>query len=102
MKKMTCICTGLLLLLSSSIFAEEHLTEALEHANAAVVHGEAGDTAILIGHAKAACSSAKTEVLKRSNKPTYMDIIFFIMFFPLMFILVAHIMLSKKDIHLSF
>lgn len=28
--------------------------EALEHANAAEVHGEAGDTAILIGHAKAA------------------------------------------------
>ena len=41
-------------LLSSSVFAEEHLKEALEHVNAAVVHGEAGDTAILIGHAKAA------------------------------------------------
>lgn len=54
MKKMTSICAGLLLLLSSSVFAEEHLTEALEHANAAAVHGEAGDTAILIGHAKVA------------------------------------------------
>jgi hypothetical protein len=54
MKKMTSICGGLLLLLSYSVFAEEHLTEALEHANAAVVHGEAGDTAILIGHAKQA------------------------------------------------
>ena len=48
MKKKTFICAGLVLLLSSSVFAEEHLTEALEHANAAVVHGEAGDTAILI------------------------------------------------------
>ena len=54
MKKMTCICASLLLLLSSSVFAEEHLKEALEHANAAAVHGEDGDTAILIGHAKAA------------------------------------------------
>lgn len=52
---MTLICAGLLLLLlSSSVFAEEHLTEALEQANAAAVHGEAGETAILIGHAKAA------------------------------------------------
>jgi hypothetical protein len=54
MKKMTTLCAGLLLLLNSSVFAEEHLKEALEHANAAAVHGEAGDTAILIGHAKAA------------------------------------------------
>jgi hypothetical protein len=54
MKKMTTLCAGLLLLLSFSVFAEEHLKEALEHANAAAVHGEAGDTAILIGHAKAA------------------------------------------------
>ena len=54
MKKMTFIGAGLLFLLSSYVFAEEHLTEALEHANAAVVHGEAGDTAIFIGHAKSA------------------------------------------------
>ena len=51
---MISIYVGLLLLISSSVFAEEHLTEALEHANTAAVHGEAGDTAILIGHAKAA------------------------------------------------
>ena len=54
MKKMTTLCAGLLLISSSSVFAEEHLKEALEHANAAAVHGETGDTAILIGHAKAA------------------------------------------------
>ena len=54
MKKLTSLCAGLLLILSSSVFAAEHLTEALEHANAAAVHGEAGDTAILIGQAKAA------------------------------------------------
>jgi hypothetical protein len=33
---MTFIGVGLLLLLSFSVFAEEHLTEALEHANAEV------------------------------------------------------------------
>jgi hypothetical protein len=54
MKKMTSLCVGLLLLLSFSVFAKEHLAEAMEHANVAAVHGEAGDTAILIGHAKAA------------------------------------------------
>ena len=54
MKKKTFLCVGLLLLLSFSVLAEEHLKEALEHANAAAVHGEAGDTAILIGHAKVA------------------------------------------------
>ena len=58
MKKMTSICAGLLLLVSSSVFAEEHLMEALEHANAAVIHGEAGETAILIGHAKQALEHA--------------------------------------------
>ena len=55
---MTFIGAGLLLLLSFSVFAEEHLTEALEHANAAVVHGEAGDTAIFIGHAKSALAAS--------------------------------------------
>ena len=54
MKKMPFIGAGILLLLSSSVFADEHLTEAVEHANDAVHHGEAGDTAIFIGHAKAA------------------------------------------------
>jgi hypothetical protein len=33
MKKMTTLCAGLLLLLSSSIFAEKHVTAALLHAN---------------------------------------------------------------------
>ena len=54
MKKMASICTGLLLLLSTSVFAEEHAAAALEHANAAVVQGEAGQTPILLEHANAA------------------------------------------------
>ena len=39
---------------STSVFAEEHAAAALEHANAAVVHDEAGQTAIFIEHAKTA------------------------------------------------
>ena len=54
MKKKTFLCAGLLLLLSFSVFAEEHLKVAMTHANAAAVHGEAGETAIMIEHAKEA------------------------------------------------
>ncbi len=54
MKKMIFICAGLLLLLSNSIFAENHTSAALEHASAAVVNGEAGQTPTLLEHTKAA------------------------------------------------
>jgi hypothetical protein len=54
MKKLASICAGLLFLLSTPVFAEDHLVAAQQHVNAAVVHGEAGHTQILIEHAKAA------------------------------------------------
>ena len=54
MKTMTAICAGSLLLFSTSVFAEEHAAAALEHANAAVFQGEAGQTPILLEHAKTA------------------------------------------------
>lgn len=55
MKKITTICTSLLLLLSSAIFAaEQHGTAALEHANAAVASGKANNTTELVKHANAA------------------------------------------------
>lgn len=54
MKKLVSICVGLLLLLSTFVFAEEHFDAVQEHANAAVAHGEAGHTRILIEHVKAA------------------------------------------------
>jgi len=54
MKKKTFLSAGLLLLISFSVFAEEHLKVAMTHANAAAVHGEAGETAIMIEHAKEA------------------------------------------------
>ena len=71
MKKMISIYVGILLLLSTSVFAEEHATVALEHANAAAVHGEAGDTAILIEHAKIALEHALAAslVAKGVTKP---------------------------------
>src|SRR5664280_980690 len=66
MKKMASICAGLLLLLSNYVFPEEHAVAALEHANAAVAHGEAGQTPILLEHAKAALEHelAATRVAK--------------------------------------
>ncbi len=54
MKKLASICAGLLFLLSTSVFAEEHAAAALEHANTAVIHGKAGHAPVLVEHAKAA------------------------------------------------
>lgn len=59
MKKLASVGAGLLLLLSTSVFAEENnAASALEHANAAVTHGKAGHTPILVEHAKAALEDA--------------------------------------------
>jgi HEPN domain-containing protein len=69
MKKMTFLCAFLLLLLSSSVFALEHLAEALEHANAAVAHGEAGDTAIFTRHAKQALEYALIAAAEAKGLP---------------------------------
>ncbi|EGW21854.1 MULTISPECIES: small metal-binding protein SmbP [Methylobacter] len=54
MKKLASICAALLFLLSTSVFAEKHASEALEHANAAVVQGKAGKSEKLVEHAKLA------------------------------------------------
>jgi hypothetical protein len=43
------------LILSTAVFAkEDHSSEALEHANAAVEHGKAGHAPVLVDHAKLA------------------------------------------------
>lgn len=55
MKKMLSICA---VLLSTTVFAEEHTAAALEHANAAAAHGGAGQTPILLNHTKAALEHA--------------------------------------------
>lgn len=54
MKKLAFACAGLLLFLSTAVFAEQHADQALEHANAAVVQGEAGKAEGLVEHAKLA------------------------------------------------
>jgi len=58
MKKIASVCAGLLLLLSTSVFAEENAASALEHAKQAVIHGKAGHTTTLVEHAKAALEDA--------------------------------------------
>ena len=74
MKKMTTLCAGLLLFLSASVFAEGHLKEALEHANTAAVHGEAGDTAVLIEHAKAALEQVlEASIVAKSVAKNHLD-----------------------------
>lgn len=67
MKKITTILAGLLLTLSSGVFAaEQHGTAALEHANMAVQQGKANDAKELVKHASVALehSLASSIVLK--------------------------------------
>lgn len=59
MKKLASACASLLLVLSTSVFAEKSSTEqALGHASEAVTHGKAGHTPLLVEHAKAALEDA--------------------------------------------
>ena len=50
MKKILSVIAGSLLFLSVTVFAEEHLNAALEHANAAVTEGKAGSAPKLAVH----------------------------------------------------
>lgn len=54
MKKLASLCAGLFLILSSAVFAQDHTSDALEHAKAAVEHGKAGHAPVLVEHAKLA------------------------------------------------
>lgn len=54
MKKLVSISLGLSFFLSTCVLADSHFLAGKEHTNAAVVHGAAGHTRILIEHAKAA------------------------------------------------
>ncbi|MGR9086152.1 MAG: small metal-binding protein SmbP [Gammaproteobacteria bacterium] len=60
MKKITSLCAGLFLMaLSSAVLAQnEHTRVALEHANAAVQAGKAGNAKELVTHADAALEHA--------------------------------------------
>ncbi|WP_333874779.1 small metal-binding protein SmbP [Methylobacter sp.] len=54
MKKLAFACAGLLLFLSTAVFAEPHADQALEHANEAVTQGKAGKADALVQHSKLA------------------------------------------------
>ena len=69
MKKLAPLFAGLLLCLSTTVFAEEHLDQALEHANAAVAEGHAGKASSLVTHAKAALDHSLSASLVAKSVP---------------------------------
>jgi len=69
MKKLAPLFAGLLLCVSTTVFAEEHLDQALEHANAAVVEGQAGKAPGLVTHAKAALDHSLAASLVAKSVP---------------------------------
>jgi hypothetical protein len=69
MKKLAPLFAGLLLCLSTTVFAEEHLNQALEHANAAVAEGQAGKASGLVTHAKAALDHSLAASLVAKSVP---------------------------------
>ena len=69
MKKLASVFAVLLLLLSTAVFAEKHLDAALEHANAAVTEGKAGDASKLVVHAKAALDHSLAASLVAKSVP---------------------------------
>ena len=69
MKKLVSVFAVLLLCLSTSVFAEEHLDQALEHANAAVAEGHAGKASSLVTHAKAALDHSLAASLVAKSVP---------------------------------
>lgn len=62
MKKIALISAGLLVLMSSAVFAEEHADVALDHTKMAIVHGNAGHGPVLVEHATEALLHAKKAV----------------------------------------
>lgn len=70
MKKITMIGAALLVLASSSIFAEEHADAALDHTKMAIVHGKAGHGPVLVEHASTALLHAgkAADVAKGESK----------------------------------
>ena len=74
MNKLATVLAASLLCLSTTVFAETHLDQAIEHANAAVVEGKAGKTPELAVHAKAALDhSLAASVVAKSVSKTHID-----------------------------
>lgn len=67
------IGAGLFLLLSSTLYAEEHADVALTHAKEAVVSGKAGNASELIEHVETSLVHAKkAEQLAKGDAQTHM------------------------------
>jgi hypothetical protein len=74
MLKLAPVFAGLLLCLSTTVFAEQHLDQALEHANAAVTEGKAGKAPSLVTHAKAALEhSLAASIVAKSVPKGHID-----------------------------
>ncbi len=74
MKKLTPVLAGLLLCLSTNVFAEKHADAALEHAIAAAAQGKAGHAAALVEHAKLALDeSASASLVAKSIAKNHID-----------------------------
>ncbi len=76
MNKIALFGTGLLLLFgaASAIVAEEHAAAALEHANQAVIHGEAGHASVLVEHATEALKHAHAAAnIAKGEAKTHVD-----------------------------
>ena len=69
MKKLVSVFAGILLCASTTVFAEEHLNAALEHANGAVTEGHAGSASKLAVHAKAALDHSLAASLVAKSIP---------------------------------
>ena len=74
MKKLTTVLAGLLLCLSTNVFAEKHADAALEHATAAAAQGKAGNAGGLVDHAKMALDeAASASLVSKSIAKNHID-----------------------------
>jgi hypothetical protein len=69
MKKLAPLFAGLLLCLSTTVFAEQHLDQAIEHTTAAVTEGQAGKAPALVTHAKAGLDHSLAASLVAKSVP---------------------------------
>ncbi len=74
MNKLTTVLAGLLLCLSTNVFAEQHADAALKHATAAAAQGKAGNAGGLVEHAKLALDeSASASLVAKSIAKNHID-----------------------------
>jgi len=74
MKKITTAFAGLLLCLSTNVFAEQHADAALKHATEASTHGKAGHANVLVDHAKLALDeAASASLVSKSIAKNHID-----------------------------